>query len=77
MPAPVAAVGPEDTDPADAVVPDAVACVSTAAVPAAAESPLYSSAVIAASPDEESFAVTAGVLPAPAVIGAVQTLCSV
>jgi hypothetical protein len=73
----VAAVGPEDTDPADEVVPEAVASVSTAAEPAAEDSPLYSNAVMAASEDEENFAVTVGVLPAPAVMGAVHTLCSV
>ena len=39
--------------------------------------PLYSRAVIAASAPDESFAVTVGVAPAPEVIGAVQTLCSV
>lgn len=73
----VAAVGPEDTDPAVVVVPEALASVSTTAVPVAVDSPLYSSAVIAASPDEENFAVTAGVALAPVVTGAVQTLCSV
>src|SRR5215468_2906897 len=77
LPAVVAAVGPEDTEPAVVVVPDLLACVSTAAAPEAVDSPLYSSTVIAASPDEESFAVTAGALPAPPVTGAVQTLCSV
>ena len=75
--APVAAVAPEDTVPAVVVVPEALAWVSTAAEPAAVESPLYSRAVIAASPADESFAVTIGVVPAPAVMGAVQTLCSV
>jgi len=77
LPAPVAAVGPDDTDPAVVVVPEALAAWSTAAEPAAVERPLYSSAVIAASPETESFAVTVGVLPAPAVTGAVHTLCSV
>jgi hypothetical protein len=70
-------VEPEDTDPADVVVPEAMASVSTAAEPAAVDSPLYSCAVMAASPDPENFALTVGVLPAPAVIGAVHTLCSV
>ena len=77
MPAPVAAVGPDDTEPAVDVVPDADAVWSTAPAPAAVDSPLYSRAVIAPDAAEENLAVTVGSVPAPAVIGAVQTLCSV
>jgi hypothetical protein len=70
-------VGPEETDPAVDVVPEALDCWSIAAVPAAVDSPLYSIVVIAAEAAAENFAVTVGSFPAPAVIGAVQMLCSV
>jgi hypothetical protein len=73
----VAGVGPDETDPALDVVPEALVCWSTADAPAADERPLYSIVVIAAEAADENFATTVGSLPAPAVIGAVQTLCSV
>src|SRR5262249_47686858 len=65
------------TEVAVLVVPEALACWSTAAAPDAVESPLYSRAVIAPSAADVNLAVIAGVVPAPEGIGAVQTLCSV
>ena len=58
-------------------MPEALACWSTAPAPAAVDSPLYSSAVIAAVSGRDELRGDRRVVPAPAVIGAVQTLCSV
>src|SRR5258705_4563548 len=77
FPAVVAAVCPDCTVPADPVVPVAVASWSTAPAPATVDIPAYSMASTPMSPVPDVRAVMAGVAPAPAVTGAVQTLTSV
>ena len=72
-----AGVGPEVTNPAAVAVPVAVLSWSTAAAPAAAESPEYSLAAAPMSALAVAVMVMAGLVPPPAVIGAVQTLSSV
>jgi len=59
------------------VFPEACDCTSTAASPAAVDRPEYSSAVTPTSADDDTVAVTVGLVPPPAVTGALQTLISV
>ena len=72
-----AAVGPEDTVAAPLVVPVALASWSTAAAPAAVESPAYSSTVAPTSADPDAVTFTTGFVPPPAVMGAAQMESSV
>ncbi len=77
LPAVVAAVAPDATVPAVVVVPDADDVRSTAATPAAVDSPEYSDTAAPTSAFALGFTVIAGLVAPPAVIGAVQTLSSV
>ena len=59
------------------VVPVACAWTSRAAVPAAVDKPAYSTAATPMSAAEVALAVMVGLVPPPAVIGAVHTDISV
>ena len=72
----VAAVGPDETVPAPEVVPEAWPPGLSRLV-RRGRHPAVLHRAIAAEAAEENFAVTVGLFPAPAVIGAVQTLCCV
>jgi hypothetical protein len=74
FPAVVAAVEPELTDRAVAVVPVASAIWSTAPAPAAAERPEYSSTAMPISAVADGFAMMVGLVPPLWVTGAVHTL---
>jgi len=77
-PLPVVAGGaPELTVAAAPVVPVACACTSSTAEPAAADRPAYSRAATPMSAVEPALAVMVGLVPPPAVTGAVQTDSSV
>src|SRR5690349_24389008 len=73
----VGGVGPALTKAAAPVVAVDCAVWSTAAAPAAVDSPEYSSTAAPMSARALVVTVTVGFVPAPAVIGAVQTLSSV
>src|SRR5262249_26463818 len=77
LPAVVGAVAPELTVAAPPVVPLDRALWSTAATPAAVDSPEYSRTVTPTSALADGVTVIVGFVPPPAVIGAVQMLCSV
>ena len=73
----LAAVAPEDTLAAAAVLPVAVLSTSTTPVPAAVDRPEYSSTLAPMSALPVVVTVTVGFVPPPAVIGALHTLSSV
>ena len=73
----VGAVAPDATLAAPLVVPVAWEVTSTAAVPEALERPEYSEAMAPTSALALGVTVIAGLVPPPAVIGAVHTLSSV
>jgi hypothetical protein len=70
----VAGVAPELTVPAALVAPELCALWSIAAVPAALESPEYSTAATPTSALAVGVTVIVGLVPPPAVIGAVHAL---
>ena len=73
----VAAVAGVETTAAALVVPVALALWSTAAVPAAVDRPAYSSTATPRSALALGVAVIVGIVPPPAVTGALQMLISV
>jgi hypothetical protein len=72
-----AAVGPEVTNPALVEVAVAVLKASIAAAPEALDSPAYSSAAPPMSALPVAFTKIEGLVPSPAVMGALHTLSSV
>jgi len=77
LPAVVAAVGPEATDPAPPVVPLACAIWSTTEASPTVDRPEYSETAALTSAREVGVTVIAGRVPPPAFTGAVHTLISV
>ncbi len=73
----LAAVAPEETEDAADVLPVAVLSTSTTFVPPALDRPEYSSTLAPMSALAVVVTVMVGLVPAPAVIGALHTLSSV
>jgi hypothetical protein len=77
LPVVVPGVDPELTACTAVVVPDAEADTSITDASAAADTPAYSLTATPTSADPDTFAVTVGLVPPPALNGALHTLNSV